>query len=110
MKRTRVPSRALPAICLLCLLLTACGSSAKTGTVTAPLAQSRGGTEFFAVIHLDDGSDVLALPYAVTKLEDGWKQELTRKGQRVEVEPFKKGSVKDTQAEWKIVRVLESGK
>lgn len=85
---------------LLCLLVNAC-SSKKTGTVKAGLTfvtnkyfsyqtpdGRTGSTNQVAVVILDDGKEVKALPYANYKTADGaFHSELVKEGQRVELEP-----------------------
>lgn len=109
-------------ILLACLVMTACGSK-KTGRVKSALTTVRGvtftyesedgrprTTDTFAVIELDDGTQVLAGPYVLTQLENGWKKELVKDGQRVEVEPVEGATINHPRGMWKIVRVLEAGK
>lgn len=80
---------------LLCLLLTACGATKGTGTVTgAALVDG----QMVAVVKLDNGTEVNAIPLAESGV-------VTLKGgQRVEVERTKDGKL------WKVVRTLEAGK
>jgi hypothetical protein len=94
---------------VLCLLGSACSSSKKTGTVVHPTAFNTDWAEMVAVIELDDGTQVLALPYVVTELPDGWRRDLTKAGQRVEVAPPEAGK-KGRAAKWRIIRVLETRK
>ena len=101
-----------------CLLVPAC-SSRKVGTVKVGLAfvQNKyytyqtpdgksGSTNQVAIVVLDDGKEVRALPYANYKTEDGaFHSQLTNEGQRVEVEP----PLGNTEL-WRMGRVLDAGK
>jgi len=87
--------RIIPVVFLLCALITACGSSRKTGTVTGAAIDEG---QVVSVVKLDDGTEVKAIPMS----ESGMIQLVG--GQRVEVEPDKGSKL------WKVVRTLEANK
>ncbi len=89
------PRRIFLVIFLLCILITACGSSRKTGTVTG-VALEEG--QVVAVVKLDDGTEVKAIP-----MQQSGAAKVTG-GEKVEVEPAKDSKL------WKVVRVLETAK
>ena len=101
--------RLLSATLLLCLLISACGSSTKKGTVSG-LVRVTNTNEMLAEVKLDDGKMVYAAPkifYTPPEGGSGWK--LAEAGQRVELELLEKATA-DRIEMWKILRVLEADK
>ena len=102
---------------LICLLLSC--SSKKVGTVKAPLTfvtnkyysyqtpdGKSGSTNQVAIIALDDGKEICALPYANYTTADGAHHaQLTKEGQRVELEP----PLANTEL-WRMVGILGESK
>ena len=124
--RTSIPStklskqrrhRHVVAVCLvfLCLSADAC-SSKKVGTVKSGLTivQNKsysyktpdgksGTTNNVAIVVLGDGKEVVALPYANFTTPDGTHHsQLTKEGQRVELEP-----PLDNTELWRMGKILE---
>jgi hypothetical protein len=101
---------------LLCLLVMACSSSRKVGTVKQHLTfvQNKsysyktpdgksGTTNMVAFVVLEDGKQVPALPYANFTTADGTHHSrLTEAGQRVEMEP-----PLDNTELWRMGKILE---
>ena len=85
----------IPVVFMLCALITACGSSRKTGTVTGAAIDEG---QIVTVVKLEDGSEVKAIP-----MSESGMIELVG-GQKVEVEPGKGSKL------WKVVRILEANK
>ena len=115
----RCPSRRVVLVgLLLCLLVPAC-SSRKVGTVKygSLIVQNKwytyqtpdgrsGSTNQVALIVLEDGTEIQALPYANYETADGAHHaQLTKEGQRVELEP----PIGNTEL-WRMVGILEPGK
>ena len=101
--------RLVSATLLLCLLISACGSSKKTGTVSG-LVFDTTAREMLAEVKLDDGTKVHAFSkifYESRGGSSGWK--LAEAGQRVELELLEKATA-DRIEKWKILRVLEADK
>jgi hypothetical protein len=101
---------------LLCLLVMACSSSRKVGTVKSHLTMVQnkaysyktpdgksGTTNMVAFVVLEDGKEVPALPYANFTTADGaHHSRLTEAGQRVEMEP-----PLDNTELWRMGKILE---
>ena len=87
--------RIIPAVFMLGALITACGSSRRTGTVAVAAIEEG---QIVTVVKLDNGTEVKAIPMS----ESGMVQLVG--GQKVEVEPGKGSKL------WKIVRILEANK
>ena len=100
----------------MCLLVMACGSSRKVGTVKSHLTMVQnkaysyktpdgksGSTNMVAFVVLEDGKEVPALPYANFTTADGTHHsQLTKTGQRVEMEP-----PLDNTELWRMGKILE---
>ena len=109
--------RHVVAVCvaLVCFSAGAC-SSKKVGTVKSGLSIVRnkqysyktpdgksGTTNNVAIVVLDDGKEVVALPYANFTTPDGTHHsQLTKEGQRVELEP-----PLDNTELWRMGKILE---
>ena len=88
-------SRIITVAFVLCTLMTACGSSRRTGTVAGAAIEEG---QIVTVVKLDNGTEVKAIPMT----ESGMVQLVG--GQKVEVEPGKGSKL------WKVVRILEANK
>ena len=100
----------------LCLLVVACSSSRKVGKVKSHLTMVQnkaysyktpdgksGSTNMVAFVVLEDGKEVPALPYANFTTADGTHHsQLTKAGQRVEMEP-----PLDNTELWRMGKILE---
>ena len=87
--------RIIPAAFMLCALITACGSSRRTGTVAGAAIEEG---QIVTVVKLDNGTEVKAIPMTESRMVQ------LVGGQKVEVEPGKGSKL------WKVVRILEANK
>jgi hypothetical protein len=115
-KRTDASLVILVSGIILGVTFVSCSSSKKVGTVKVPLVfvQNKaysyrtpdgksGTTNSVAMVALEDGKEVPALPYANFTTSDGTHHsQLTKEGQRVELEP----PLENTEL-WRMGKILE---